>query len=385
MDLDEIAAFQAIQNLEQVEINGARPRRTFLPKTNPFEKLTDEAFIKMFRFNKNMAIQLINSVSNFIEPSSRSSAIDVDLKVLIALRFYAAGSYQFDTASNVYCAVSQASASRAINEVTNALNRPEIFNRWVKYPSTVEELRAIRNKFYQKHGFPGVVGCVDCTHVAIVPPLKEDPLYPEYIYVNRKHYHSINTQLICDSDLRILNVNARYPGSTHDSFIWNNSRVKTVMENIYRGDLRGFYLLGDSGYALRPWLLTPLENEPDHDTPEGRFNIAHKSSRAVIERCNGVLKMRFRCLLKHRVLHYTPEVASKIINACVVLHNICIHNNLPDPEPQEGDEYIDFGMYENLYNLNMEDIPNPAIRARINVDLEEGMALRRRLIANYFN
>ena len=27
-----------------------------------------------------------------------------------------------------------------------------------------------------------------------------------------------------------------------------------------------------------------------------------------------------------------PEVAGKIINACVVLHNLCIENNIPPPE-----------------------------------------------------
>ena len=53
------------------------------------------------------------------------------------------------------------------------------------------------NRFYNKYGFPGVVGCVDCTHVAIVPPKKNCPTYPEHIYVNRKGYHSINVQIVC--------------------------------------------------------------------------------------------------------------------------------------------------------------------------------------------
>lgn len=51
-------------------------------------------------------------------------------------------------------------------------------------------------RFYQEHGFPGVVGCIDCTHVAIVRPGTQDPEYPEHLYVNRKNYHSINVQLV---------------------------------------------------------------------------------------------------------------------------------------------------------------------------------------------
>lgn len=52
-------------------------------------------------------------------------------------------------------------------------------------------------RFYETTGIQGCIGCIDCTHVAIVPPIK-DPLnaHSEYIYVNRKGYHSINVQLV---------------------------------------------------------------------------------------------------------------------------------------------------------------------------------------------
>ncbi|XP_050056224.1 putative nuclease HARBI1 [Aphis gossypii] len=125
--------------------------------------------------------------------------------------------------------LSQPSVSRCISEVVTALNLPEIFNAWVKFPKNINELNDIRNGFYRNTGFPGVVGCIDCTHVAITPPstnlnLNENQ-HPEYIYVNRKGYHSINVQLICDSNLKILNVNALFPGSTHDTHVWNNSKV----------------------------------------------------------------------------------------------------------------------------------------------------------------
>lgn len=42
---------------------------------------------------------------------------------------------------------------------------------------------------------PGVIGCVDCTHIAITRPGGDDE-HPEHIYVNRKGYHSINVQLV---------------------------------------------------------------------------------------------------------------------------------------------------------------------------------------------
>ena len=52
------------------------------------------------------------------------------------------------------------------------------------------------------------------------------------------------------------------------------------------------WLLGDSGYACKPWLLTPI---PIPQTPqEVRYNAAHKTTRCIVERCIGVLKSRFR-------------------------------------------------------------------------------------------
>ena len=38
---------------------------------------------------------------------------------------------------------------------------------------------------------------------------------------------------ICTYDLRILNVNPRYPGAAHDSFIWRNSAISEEMERRY--------------------------------------------------------------------------------------------------------------------------------------------------------
>lgn len=57
---------------------------------------------------------------------------------------------------------------------------------------------------YEKFGIPGVIGVIDGTHIAIVPPKSDDPVYPEHVYVNRKGNHSINTQLVISSIL--LNI-----------------------------------------------------------------------------------------------------------------------------------------------------------------------------------
>lgn len=42
--------------------------------------------------------------------------------------------------------VSQASVSRSIEEVTNAICRPELFNRFIRLPGTIAELTLLRNR-----------------------------------------------------------------------------------------------------------------------------------------------------------------------------------------------------------------------------------------------
>lgn len=57
----------------------------------------------------------------------------------------------------------------------------------------------IFSRFVEKFGFPGVIGCIDGTHVAIVRPNDH-----EETYFNRKNYHSLNVLLVsynCDISL----------------------------------------------------------------------------------------------------------------------------------------------------------------------------------------
>lgn len=74
-------------------------------------------------------------------------------------------------------------------------------------------------------------------------------------------------------------VVARWPGSTHDSFVLRYSGIKQQFEDGKYGDS---IILGDSGYPLTSWLMTPI-SEPKSPAEE-RYNRAHKKTRVLIER-----------------------------------------------------------------------------------------------------
>lgn len=113
-----------------------------------------------------------------------------------------------------------------------------------------------------------------------------------------------------------MDIVTRWRGSVHDSRIFRECRLKQRFE---AGAFNGL-LLGDSGYPCTSYLFTPLLN-PTTEAEE-RYNRAHIQTRNTIERCFGLWKQRFRCLL--RGMYGDIETARKTIVACAVLHNIAI-------------------------------------------------------------
>ena len=198
----------------------------------------------------------------------------------------------------------------------------------ITMPSSSSEIAQVKNEFYQVARFSGVIGCIDGSRIPIIV-LSEF----EYAYVDRKGFHSINIQGICDANLLFRDDVARWPGSSHDSFILGTSGIYEKFEQRLFGDI---WLLGDSGYSLKPSLLTPIANP--RCAEKVRYNNLHRKTRNSIERAFGVLKSLWRSLDHTRgSLCSKPEKACKITVTCCVLLNICrrngtpILNTLPDP------------------------------------------------------
>lgn len=132
---------------------------------------------------------------------------------MVALRFYATGSFQ-QVNADVH-RISRASVWYIIRDVPNCIKG--ISHQYFKIPVDQGELRNIMQGFHDIANFPNIVGTIDGTHVLIKSPSVE-----EHLYVNKKNYHSINLQGVCDYNWKFLNVVVRWPGGTHDAFIWVN-------------------------------------------------------------------------------------------------------------------------------------------------------------------
>lgn len=130
--------------------------------------------------------------------------------------------------------------------------------------------------------------------------------------------------MVCNADLKIMDIVAHWRGSTHDSRVFSECRLKYRFE---QSEFKG-RLLGDSGYGCTPYLFTPVLNPSTNK--EEKYNWAHIRTRNPIERCFGVWKQRFRCLqcgFKTKL-----ENTKLYIIALAILHNIALQqqDNIPE-------------------------------------------------------
>jgi len=109
--------------------------------------------------------------------------------------------------------------------------------RDIKFPYNPVEQANIKAQFAVRAGFPDVIRVIDCTHIAIKAPSQD-----EFVYVNRKHFHSINVQIICDAQMQLTNIVARWPGSMYASYILSNSIAGNRLQAV---TVRDGWLLGE--------------------------------------------------------------------------------------------------------------------------------------------
>ncbi|XP_050295142.1 putative nuclease HARBI1 [Anthonomus grandis grandis] len=159
------------------------------------------------------------------------------------------GDPEFQQGVGVDLDVNQSTVSRTLATVSKAIYSKR--NNWIKFSNTNELLRVAINEGARGERMLRVIGVIDCTHVKITKPsIHGDE------YVNRKGVCSINVQATCNAREMFTSVDASWPGSVHDGRIWRNPIVHRIMYN----NVHEAALLGDEGYGVAPWLLTPYKN-----------------------------------------------------------------------------------------------------------------------------
>ena len=157
---------------------------------------TDKELRARYRFGK----ESIQYITNLIETdlrrkTNRSHALRPIDQVLMALRFYASGNFLQVIGDIV--GVDKSTVSRAVHDVSQLLSAKQ--SMFIKWPTTAAVNNENKNGFYRRRLFPGIIGCIDGTQIRITAPSKN-----ESDFVNRKGFHSINVQGVCDHKGKFL-------------------------------------------------------------------------------------------------------------------------------------------------------------------------------------
>ena len=176
--------------------------------TNPLYGLSDLQFYQRYRMDKGNIVNFWNLIKDdFVVERRRDTTISSMHQLMIALRFYASGSFQINVGDLLN--VSQSSVSKIIKKVSRIIAAKR--HLFINMPENEQKLRQQQLDFYNIRRFPRVYGAIDCVHIKLLRPPGD---YAE-LFRNRKQFFSINTQVIGNANLQICNIVARYVNTLH--------------------------------------------------------------------------------------------------------------------------------------------------------------------------
>ncbi|XP_066596517.1 putative nuclease HARBI1 [Prorops nasuta] len=285
----------------------------------------ENEFLKRYRFSKYSTIYgLLPLVEDDLKKiNNRGSPIPPIIQLIIALRYYATNNYQI--VSEDLVGIRQQSVCNVVFRITNLI--ASFFRKYIYFPKNAELMKENEALFTKLGygegaiGLPNISGAIDCTHIRLINVRLHGQ---SEVYRNRKGYYSLNVQRIVGPKMEFLDLVPEWPGSQHDSTIFQNSRAFVR----FREQQTGGMLVGDKGYPSLPFLLTPFRNP--RSSEEEKYNEIHSRTRMVVERAFGVWKRRFSCLSTGLTLKL--ESCTSVVAACAVLHNLSLMFNEVIPE-----------------------------------------------------
>ena len=114
-------------------------------------------------------------------------------------------------------------------------------------------------EFYEIAGSPKVISAIDGTLIPTRVPHEN-----KHLFVCHKGYQAITVMAVCDPNMTFTNIVAKWQVAAYDSAILNSSLLQIYLES---GGGRDGWLLGDRGYALNPYMMTP--SHPDKVVTNG--------------------------------------------------------------------------------------------------------------------
>eukprot|EP00035_Acanthoeca_spectabilis_P010424 m.184654 g.184654 ORF g.184654 m.184654 type:complete len:462 (+) comp15017_c0_seq2:161-1546(+) len=174
--------------------------------------------------------------------------------------------------------------------------------------------------------FPGCLGCVDCFHATRVCSKRAQG-------ITRGRHGNTNSsvQVVAGSDLYVLDVHVNEHGSDNDiNTLWSSQIFQDFIEARFTDSFHVAgeqfdmqYLMADSIYPKYAMIVRGKLGA--RTAAEKKYNENLESHRKCVECAIGCLQSRFAMIRKGHCIRYRdPEVTTKIVQVCCILHNMIL-------------------------------------------------------------
>ncbi|KAE8774921.1 hypothetical protein D1007_52591 [Hordeum vulgare] len=222
------------------------------------------------------------------------------------------------------------------------------------YPGPAK-MEKIKRKFGKIHGLQNCCGVVRTTHITFGSQ-----------NCDHEENDGLVMQAVVDPDMRFTNIWLGLPGRMNQSSLLHESGLFMSCDkgtwlngsklNLSDGWQVGEYIIGDAGYPLLPWLLTPYhlqdkDSSADFPPYQDEFNRRHSAATDVMLAALARLKDTWKALDREMWRSASSCRLPQIIYACCILHNIVI-----DLEEEAADMHSDQENYtEQVRQVAEED------------------------------
>uniref|UniRef100_A0A6P7H7W1 Nuclease HARBI1 n=3 Tax=Diabrotica virgifera virgifera TaxID=50390 RepID=A0A6P7H7W1_DIAVI len=274
-------------------------------------RYTNDAFREHFRMSRVTFERLFNCIRAVHHIEDR--LVPLEKKLLFTV--WVISKPESFLAAGDRFGLAKSSAHKIFYQIVDELG--QITNQYIRWPN-MQKIQQTANVFeLRSRGIPGVVGAIDGCHIPIKQPVRN-----ANDFYNRKGFHSIILQGVCDENGVFIDVNIGRPGRMHDARVF---RLSEIYEYLTRENSilpANLHLIADSAYPLLLNLMKPFQDNGHLPEEHVVYNTKLSSIRSTIERAFGLLKCKFR-RLKYLDVN-NSQIASRIVLAACVLHNFIL-------------------------------------------------------------
>ncbi|XP_047961970.1 protein ALP1-like [Salvia hispanica] len=314
--------------------------RLFMDYFSADPRWSDQMFRRRFRMRRNVFLRIVNAVvahdAYFMQTFDAvgRQSISTLQKCTSALRQLAYGTAadMFDEYLHVSEHTGRACLAKFCRAVIEAFK-----DTYLRKP-TSDDVRRLVRMHEERHGFPGMLGSIDCMHW----PWKNYPMAWRGAFTSghKGSHPTIVLEAVADQRLWIWHAYFGVAGSNNDLNVLNGSplfndlcagRAPTLEFTANHRRYTIGYYLADEIYPRWPVFVKTITC-PTTDRRK-LFAKKQEAARKDVERAFGVLQSRW-AIVKGPARGWPRPLIADIMYACIIMHNMIVED--------EGDNATDW-------------------------------------------